>query len=275
MTITVGSRQIADGIVQSVGLQPVMGAYELAFSLRLSVPTGQGGLPRASVLGARITVQSSEGDVRPLGFARPQQPFQLVCKDFVDRPSCSLHLSLHPGQIAALEELRDSGELTFQLWFAGTGMDDHGEQYLHGELSGRVPRSDWLQTLRAAGARNVLLLEVPMPLEEDQNDGWSAVASHLRSAEEAYGTGNYRECVASCRLVFDELGTLCGLKWPHELRRDMAKPEREDAAFGALRHYTHLAHHTIGGSGEASFTRSEAQFILSATAAAVRLAQVG
>ena len=154
-------------------------------------------------------------------------------------------------------------------------MDQHGEQYLHGELSVRVPRSDWLQTLRSAGARNALLLEVPLPLEEDQNDGWSAVASNLRSAEEEYGNGNYRGCVASCRLVFDELGTLCGLKWPQELSRNMTKPEREDAAFGALRHYTHLAHHTVKGSGEASFTRAEAQFILSATAAAVRLAQVG
>ena len=34
-----------------------------------------------------------------------------------------------------------------------------GEQYLHGELSVRVPRSDWLQTLRSAGARNALRLE--------------------------------------------------------------------------------------------------------------------
>ena len=115
MTITVGSWRIADGIVQNVGLQPVMGAYELVFSLRLSVATGQSGLPRASVLGARIMVQGSGGESRPMGFAQPQQPFQLVCKEVAGSSTFSLHLSLQPSQVAALGELRDSGELTFQL----------------------------------------------------------------------------------------------------------------------------------------------------------------
>ena len=35
MTLTVGSRRIADGRVQGVGLQPIVGAYELVFSLYL------------------------------------------------------------------------------------------------------------------------------------------------------------------------------------------------------------------------------------------------
>ena len=217
-----------------------------------------------------------------MGFARPEQPFQLVCKDFVGTSTPTLHLCLQANQVAALEALRDAGDLTFELSFAGTGVDDRGAQYLLGQCSIRVPRSEWLQTLRSAGARNVMLLEVPLPLDEDECDRWRDVASNLRSAEEEYGNGNYRGCIASCRIVIDELGGLGDLKWSRALNRlaedrngDMTKPQREEAVYAALRHYTHLAHHAAGDGGETSYTRAEAEFMLSATGAAVRLARMG
>ncbi len=118
-----------------------------------------------------------------------------------------MHLGLQPAQIAALEALRDGEDLTFDLSFSGTGVDEHGEQHLHGQCSVRVPRSEWLQTLHGAGARNVMLLEVPLPIEEDTSDDWRDVAANLRSAEEEYGNGSYRSCIASCRLAIDELGS--------------------------------------------------------------------
>ena len=137
MTITIGSWQIADCIVQNVGLQPVMGAYELTFSLRLSVPTGHDGLPRASVLGARVMVQPGQGGARPLGFARPQQPFELVCKDFVDRPAFALHLSLHPSQIAALEGIARRRRVDIRTLVHGHG---HGPPWRTGPAR-RIERS--------------------------------------------------------------------------------------------------------------------------------------
>ena len=282
MTLTVGSRRIADGRIQSVGVQRVVGAYELVFPLYLSVSTGEKGLPCASVLGARVVARPSGGEPRPLGFAQPQQPFQVVCKDFVGTMTPPLHLCLQPNQIAALEALRDAGDLTFELSFAGTGADDHGEQYVLGECNVRVPRSEWLETFRGAGARNVMVLEVPLPLDENAPDHWRDVASNLRSAEEEYGNGSYRSCIGSCRIVIDELGALRGLKWSQVLKRlaedrqgAVGKPQREQAVCAALRHYAHLAHHAAGEGGEATYTRAEAEFMLSATAAAVRLAQCG
>ena len=152
-------------------------------------------------------------------------------------------------------------------------------------IGGRLRRfthSEWLETLRRAGARNVMVLEVPLPLDEQTSDYWRDVASNLRSAEEEYGNGNYRGCVASCRLVIDELGALRGLKWSQVLnhlaedrRGAMGKPQREEAIVAALRHYAHLAHHARGDGGETGYTRAEGEFMLSATAAAVRLAQCG
>ena len=281
MTLTVGSRRIADGRVQGVGLQPIVGAYELVFSLYLSVSTSEDGLPRASVLGARVVARSSGGKPRPLGFARPEQPFQLVCRDFVGTSTPTLHLCLQPSQIAALEALRDAGDLTFELSFTGTAADHDGEQYLLGQCSIRVPRSEWLETLHGAGARNAMVLEVPLPLDEQSSDRWRDVASNLRSAEEEYGNGNYRGCIASCRIVMDAVGGLRDLKWAQALNRladdrksAMTKPQREEAVYAALRHYAHLAHHATADGGETGYTRAEAEFMLSATVAAVRLSQI-
>ena len=55
----------------------------------------------------------------------------------------------------------------------------------------------------------------------------------------------------------------------------MTKPQREEAVYAAARHYTNLAHHARGDGGETSYTRAEAEFILGATSAALRLAQMG
>lgn len=282
MTLTVGSRRIADGRIQSVVLQPVVGAYELVFPLYLTVSAGEDGLPSASVLGARVTVRAGGGEPAALGFARPEQPLRLVCMDFTGTATPTLHLPVQSSQVAGLEALRDAGDLTFELSFAGTGTDEHGDSYLHGQFRISVPCSEWLQTLRGAGARNVMLLEVPLPLTEDAGSPWHDVGTNLRSAEEEYGNGNYRGCVASCRIVLDELGTVRDLTWPKALsrlaegrNREMSKVEREEAAYAAVRHYTNLAHHAPGDGGETNYTRAEAEFILSATAAAVRLAQAG
>lgn len=282
MTLTVGSRRIADGGIRSVGLRPVVGAYEMVFALHLSVSTGRDGLPRASVLGGRVAVQADGGEPHPLGFARPEQPFVVACKDYVGTTSATLHLRLQANEVAALEELRAAGDLMFDVSFAGTGADEHGEQYLLGQSSITVPRSEWLQTLRGAGARDVMLLEVPLPLDGEVADRWRDLASNLRTAEEEYGNGNFRGCIASCRIVIDELGRLLGRKWPRALDRlgedgdgRMTKAEREEGVYAAVRHYTHLAHHAPADGGETSFSRAEAEFVLSATAAGVRLARMG
>ncbi|MCY3621521.1 MAG: hypothetical protein OXH68_07395 [Gammaproteobacteria bacterium] len=282
MTLTVGSRRIADGTIQSVGLRPGVGAYEMVFALYLSVSTGRDGLPRASVLGGRVAARPDGGEPHPLGFARPEQPFEVVCKDFVGTTSATLHLCLQANEVAALEELRAAGDLTFELSFAGTGADEYGDQYVLGQRSIRVPRSEWLQTLRGAGARDVMLLEVPLPLDPEVADGWGELVSNLRGAEEDYRNGNFRGCIAACRIVIDELGRLLDRKWPQALTRlaeggngRMTKAHREEAVYAAVRHYTHLAHHAPADGGETSFSRAEAEFVLSATAAGVRLARMG
>lgn len=48
---------------------------------------------------------------------------------------------------------------------------------------------------------------------------------------------------------------------------------REASLWAVLRHYTHQAHHGVSEGGAARYSRAEAQFVLTLTAAAVRYAQ--
>ena len=276
MTLLVGSRRIADGGVQSVALRRAVGAYELVFAFYLTASPGEGGLPRGSVLGARVSAKPSRGEPRDLGIARPERPFEVVCREHVTTATPTLHICLQPGQIAALETLREAGDLTFDLSFSGTASDRQGEQQVYGSCSVGVPRSEWLEKLRGAGVRDTLLVEVPLPLE-GVSEEWREAASHLRHAEEHYRNGDYRGCIASCRIAIDAVGELRGMNWSKipDLARGMDKAAREEALFAVVRHYTHEAHHAASDGGARGYTRREAELILNLTAAATAHALSG
>ena len=276
MTLLVGSRQIADCRLQTVSLRPMVGGYEMVFALHLSVSPGEDGLPKANIDGARITANPTHGNPQPLGFARPEQPANITCMPHASTATPSLHLYLQPTQIAALETLRDKGDLTFELSLSGSATDRHGRQYLGGNYPLRVPRSEWLQMLSNAGARNVLLLEVPVPVGH-QSDDQSKQVSQLLQAEQRYRDGDYHGCINSCRTTIEETahhiygkpGLAAALKPLASQRDNMTKSERLKALYAVLRHYTHQSHHGPSDGGVVSYTRSEAQFVLSITAAAL------
>ena len=276
LTLLVGSRRIANGRVQSVTLQPIVGAYELIFPLYLSVLPGEGGLPSASIAGARIVAEPSQGEPKPLGYARAEQPSDILCQPHAHTATPSLHLYLHPGQVSALETLRDAGDLTFRLAMSGTAMDHQGPQHLHGDCTVAVPRSRWLQTLRNAQARNVMLFEVPLP--GPGGEASNHPASTIQQAEERYRNGDYIGCIASCRTTIEETGRriYAETDWATPAierlasdRKAMTEPERRAALYAILRHYTHQAHHGPSEGGESAYTRNDARFVLTLTATAL------
>lgn len=144
MGLTVGTWQIANAGVQGVTLRPVIGGYELVFGLDLAVNAFRDGVRRASIIGARVTVRTSEGESQVLGFARPEGPLEVVCRPFSSRETPSLHLYLHPGQLAALEMLRGTGDLSLEFLASGTGIDENGHQHVQGDWRIRLSRSDWI-----------------------------------------------------------------------------------------------------------------------------------
>ena len=223
----------------------------------------------------------SEGEPQALGFARPEAAFEINCKPFKSTATPNLHLHLQPAQLAALEALRGTGDLVFELLALGIGTDENGDQHVQGDWRISVARSDWIKKLRDAGARNVMLLEIPLPLESIA-DEWHEITAGLQRAEAQYRNGDYHSCIGSCRTVMQELGLqrYGDGKWASEFleqlasdRKGMSKSQREGALFAVLRHYTHQAHHGPSEGGVPAYTRAEAQFVLSLTAAAVAHAQ--
>lgn len=193
----------------------------------------------------------------------------------------TLVLPLQPGQPAAIERSRDAGDVIFELLAAGVGWEQNVEQAMQDDWRIQIPRSDWLEKLHSAKARDVLLLEVPIP-SVDRPKEWESVTRELQRAEKQFRDGDYNPCVSSCRLVLDELGHLkfgpgdWAGPLPDRIAKDrggMTGDEREAALWGAVRHYARLAHHGPSAGGVPHYSRQEAQLVLTMVATLVGFAQ--
>ncbi len=282
MDLTIGSFKVATLDIQGVNLRSILGAYELVFALRVEVLPAADFECLVSITGARVAVKSADGKTHQLGFARSDEPFEMQQRPFPASMSRGLVLAVPPSQLAAIDDVRDAGDLQFELTLRGTGIDQHGDQMLQDtKLLCHLGRSDWVKKLREARARDILLLEVPIPFAEFSAD-WSEIAGGLKRAEGQFRKADYHSCVATCRTVIQELGAVMQKdpNWANAVldrlgrdRRGMSKAEREVGLWGALRHYTHQSHHAESEGGVGFYSRSEAQQVLTLTAAFVTRAQ--
>ncbi|MGH9809296.1 MAG: hypothetical protein ACRD9W_18935, partial [Terriglobia bacterium] len=228
-----------------------------------------------------VSVRTNAGGVQQIGFARPESSLVITQYTHVGHFTHGLVLPIQPAQLAAIERSRDAGDLTFELLATAVGWDQNGQQDVQDDWRTQVPRSDWFEKLRSAKARDVLLLEVPLPLS-DRPKEWEAITRELQRAEKHFRDGDYNPCVASCRLVLDELGHLKfgPGDWAGPLLDRIAKDrggmtggEREAALWAAVRHYAHLAHHGPSDGGVPHFSRQEAQLVLTMVATLVGFSQ--
>lgn len=283
MSMFIDNTIAAEAQIQSVSLRRVLGAYDLVFGIILTAKADKLRPRRASIAGAQVNIKANGSGQQPAGFARPEAPLVFTTRENESRTSSALFLPLQPGQLATIENIRGTGDLDFELLCMGIGSDEHGAHRLQDSLSVHVPRSDWLKKLRDAKARDILLLEVPLPLLR-RSKPWAAIAKDLQRAEEHFRNGDNHACVSSCRAVIQELGHHKFKKrdWSAALldqlangRKDMTKAEREAALWGTLRHYTHQAHHGSSEGGEADYSRAEARMVLTLTASFVAHMQAG
>ena len=204
MVLTIDSRVFADSRIQGVTLHPIVGACELRFGLLIVVGADTGGGHRRAVVdGARVSVRADGNRRDDLGFACSDRRLEIEVLSHQDRYSPTLSLTLQPGQLAAIEKLRGVGDLHFDLEIMGTGYDRRGASPVQDSLRCHVPRSDWIEKLRAAEARDILLLEVPLPFPE-RSERWQRVADELLRAENRFRNGDYHACVGTCRTTVEE-----------------------------------------------------------------------
>jgi len=277
MALTVGSYIIANTGLEYVALTPLLGGYELLFGMKFEPQASRDKSSRKAVLhGGDCLIKASSGLERKLGFARFNVPVTLVGdpNTVSSAITVTLHLSLSPQQLAAIEDLRAGGDLTFELTPAGDGQGQAGQHFIQDTWRRAVPKSEWIQQLRISGAADILLIEVPIGYESTSERGQVA-GERLRSAQLHFYQGDYPSCVATCRTAIAEVyGPQSstrpkGVDGQTKPRRDMTKAERESDLVEAVRNYTHLAHHAGTEGGESNYSRAEARLMLTVTAAIV------
>lgn len=272
MSLTIGgTRNIADARVQGVTLKKIVGSYTLTFGLYLTVHPMEEAPRSFEIIGARIFAKFGKGLEYDLGFARPEQhmAYEERVSGYSATPSLCLHLD--PNQLSYLERVREDSDIRFRIHLAGSGVGKHGREGLNTDLSLSVAKSEWLQKLRDASARDTFFVEVSLPHTSGE-EPIAQAASYLRRAEECFRNGDYAGCIGNCRLAIDEFGTVYfGENWsPHspseQRKRNRSPDDRMRSIWAAVREYTHLAHHGPSEGGLSHFSRADARTILSFTA---------
>lgn len=274
MSLAVNGKIVVELAVQHVALQQRLGAFELEFGLAGKV--NPQGLTEPSLWivlhGADVLVRTESSAAELLGVARPRQPHLIRQYDFMSDVRLAIGLRLDSAQLAKLEDLRNGADLQFEVRLFGAGgqqEDWRNEQAVQDTVHKTLGRSDWADRLRQAGALNILLLEIPMPMT-----GASAtqkqVAAHLQAAQRCFLDARYRACVEECRHAFDALGVSPDGRRQEKMDRTASKEEREQAFLLAIRKYTDLAHHVSETSVTVEFERHDAALVLQLTAACSR-----
>lgn len=278
MSLSYNHRNIADASAQGIHLKKVVGAYEVSASLNLQMQSSdEDEIYYLRIETVRLFVKGTSGGEQFIGTLCPYELRMLRTHDFSNRECVDLSLTLHPGQLSAIEDLRDGGDLVFILKIRGQAYLNSDEQRAYDDFSVHMPRSDWIQQLKNISFMDVLLIEVPFPAT-DLPERLQTVQHALEEAQRHFISAEYSSCVASCRTAIQELGhhvfgkkdwSVKTLKQLDENAPAMAKEDREKALFAVIRHYAHQAHHGEGEGGVRHYTRSEAQMILRMAAAAI------
>jgi len=288
MSLSYHQRTIADPSVQGIHLRKAVGAYELLASLNLQMQSSEEDeIYYLRIEAVRLFVKGQHGSEQFIGTLLPYDLRMLRTYGHSQRECVDLSLILQPTQVAAIEDIRDGGDLTFILKIRGQAYLNSDEQRAYDDITVHTPRSAWIMQLKNSGFMDVLLIEIPFPASE-LPEHLEAVQHYLEEAQRQYMNAAYTACVASCRTAIEDMGcqTYNTAKWHEEALKplkgpssngggkisDMDKNEREKALLGIIRHYAHLAHHGEGEGGVRNYTQIEARMILQMTSAAISAA---
>lgn len=275
MSLTVGTRIIADVRVQEVVIARQIGSYDLQFHVQADIrPLDPGEVISAVLYSADVAVKVDGRAAIIGGSARPKVPLHLEPSQAPRTEQLVFSLQLTPHQLTAVEELREASDIEFELTFHGQGQAAGYRQSVQRDWRFNVPRSKWLQRLNEAGYSETLLLEIPMPTG-GLSESWKEASNALKRAQANFNNADYFACVADCRLVVEEVGIRESgdrnwLESASQLLKgtlkDMSHKNRLLILLSAIRNYTHMAHHAVGDGGHSEFTRADAKFILALTA---------
>ena len=272
MSFSVSHFGMGDVRVEQVDLRREAVNFMLSFFLVGKAVVAEGDI-YADLWGARLTVAGADGRHHGLGTIRPDLPIRVRRTGMMI--SCEFRRQISAAELRSLDESRRGGDLSFGLVVFGDGASGAASSEklpVQFNLTAKVSRSDWIARLKSAGAANIALFEISMPLLPETED-WRELRILVTKSQDLFLEAHYDETVVTCRKALEACGRL--LSWPEKWaadalaratreRRAMTKLERERLLLGALHHFANPAAHP----GE-TFDREEARLVLVETMGAI------
>jgi hypothetical protein len=272
--LSVGMQGVADVDINRISLMTTLGGLELVFDVggRTTLPDPNFWVTAHS---ADVHLGGAKGPVTRLGVARPVTPQRDRTGPAPLPVGWAFRLPITAHQLAAIEDLRDGGDLQFKLVLSGEGgpyLDLTRVERLNDELYRQLGQSDWVRELNSAKAMDVLLLEIAMPFVDPPAAG-QKILEALRTAQQLFAQGNYAQSVGSCRTAMDGLKALEGRddSWKSQAysgrnavggASKMTQDQRELVLEAALHEFVHLGAHPEGEQ----FSQRNARLAIAVTA---------
>lgn len=261
------------GIFGRVGI----GVSLLCFSIEFRIPTTA--LPSVTVRAVQVRVDAivdSESQPTYLGLAEPEVPFEFSIRPGEDRRHLLFTLPLAEGQLFALEKIRAGREFRFALRIEALADGQQGIWPQHDEVQKHVNLSEWAKILNEIQGSEYLVVGLAMPRCE-RDHVLAAAVDRIRSARESLVVGRYDAVVSECRMAIESAILASGeraavsssIESSKSSKREMTKLQREFALVEAVRHYTHLAHHTDRQGRPEYYSRDDANMLLAMAASLV------
>jgi hypothetical protein len=271
VSLAVSHFGLADIRADAVELRRELNSFALLFRISGKAVVAEGDV-WADIRGARLTVAGEGGHQHGFGLAIADQPVRIRRNGgaiFVE-----FRRSLAQADLEAIEGIRSGHSLTFGLSIFGDGATAGGSSErlpVQDTLSLTVARSDWIAMLNAVKARNILLVEIPVPLLDPPSD-WLEIKRMIDRAQLLFLEAHYTESVLCCRKALEAAAKQLG--WPENWapqaldrgmrdRRAMTAAEREQFVLAAIHHFSNLSSH-IG-----TYDRAQATFAIAETVAGV------
>lgn len=227
----------------------------------------------------RVHVSVAAGASEPLflGVAHCRQQRFLAVNDTAQRQGHLFDLRLLDGQLAAIEDMRGSGGVTFQFDVFAQGSGSLGALPMETSFRQDFNLSEWTKRLAEMGAAEYLCVPMLLP-RPGAGDPHEPAIKHLRRAQEAMLRGDWRAAVASCResleLLTDlqekafaggNLTTQAVVQSFGTRRKQMSREERLVFLRVAAVQLTHLGHHPTDNPRDV-LSRQDASLAIAACA---------
>lgn len=281
MSLTYGSRIIADARITNVSGTRTLGSSLLRINVEFQQPAWEAGIAPASAvmhLGA-LTLRTDSGGGGELGPAYPEQPLFLRSGPNSTAVYGMFSIGLSDAQLFATEEARKGGGVEFKLRLVAAGNGQYGHQVISDDVAYRVPLSDWARVLRELGYGDLIVLGVHLPTGRESAQLRSAI-DLLHTANRHLVNGEYDAVVARCRQAVESAQKVLNdgdatreamslYRKDKESRESMSTLQRERVILETVRHYANPAHHVDDRGDTECYGRADATFLLALAAAAV------